>query len=387
MKSPRLRSFRLRNFKAVRDSGAVRLTPLTVFIGNNGSGKSSLIEGMETFQAIVEKGLDAAMQAWRGFEYVWHHDDAHELHRPADQRAYHTNPMAFDIRGRLSRGSYSALLEINIGEGGNELFIQREEAKVDQFDYLRRERLGNEERIVEEGPTAGSILRPRRPPDSSSVLKDYLEDSVGRWQFVSLVPDAMGSPHPQKRTGGPVRLARNGSNIAEYLLEIRRLDVGAFNGILEALQYVLPFAVDLQPTLVSALERTVCLNMKEAGFQVPGWLLSSGTLRVLAILALLRHPQGPPLVVIEEIENSLDPRTLHVIVEEIRGAIATGRTQVIATTHSPYLLDLLDLSHLVLVERVDGEPKFIRPADQAELRKWAESFSPGQLYTMGRLSG
>jgi predicted ATPase len=42
MKPPVLQSFRLRNFKAVRDSKAVRLTPLTVFIGNNGSGKGSL---------------------------------------------------------------------------------------------------------------------------------------------------------------------------------------------------------------------------------------------------------------------------------------------------------------------------------------------------------
>ena len=43
-----LNSVRIENFKAVRKSGTVTLTPLTVFIGNNGSGKSSLIEGLET---------------------------------------------------------------------------------------------------------------------------------------------------------------------------------------------------------------------------------------------------------------------------------------------------------------------------------------------------
>lgn len=36
MKQPMLRSFRLRNFKAIQDSGTVRFTPLTVFIGNKG---------------------------------------------------------------------------------------------------------------------------------------------------------------------------------------------------------------------------------------------------------------------------------------------------------------------------------------------------------------
>ena len=41
-----LQTFRLKNFKAVRDSGVIRFTPLTVFIGNNGVGKSSIVEGV-----------------------------------------------------------------------------------------------------------------------------------------------------------------------------------------------------------------------------------------------------------------------------------------------------------------------------------------------------
>jgi len=62
MKTPMLQSLRLKNFKAVRDSNVIPLLPLTVFIGNSGSGKSSIVEGLETFQAIVEDGLDKAMQ-------------------------------------------------------------------------------------------------------------------------------------------------------------------------------------------------------------------------------------------------------------------------------------------------------------------------------------
>jgi len=64
-----------------------------------------------------------------------------------------------------------------------------------------------------------------------------------------------------------------------------------------------------------------------------------------------------------------------------------GVTQVILTTHSPYLLDLLTLEHLVLVERDrDGAPRFRRPADDDVLATWANNFSPGKLYTMGNLS-
>ena len=104
-----------------------------------------------------------------------------------------------------------------------------------------------------------------------------------------------------------------------------------------------------------------------------------------ALLAVLRHPDPPPLFVIEEIENGLDPRTVHLVVEEIRAAIETRKTQVILTTHSPYLLDLLDLSHIVVVEREAGQPVFRRP-DAAKLASWSKSFAPGRLYTMGRLT-
>ena len=103
-------------------------------------------------------------------------------------------------------------------------------------------------------------------------------------------------------------------------------------------------------------------------------MLSTGTLRVLALLAMLRHPEPPPLVVVEEIENGLDPRSIHLLVEEIRTAVLTGVTQVVLTTHSPYLLDLLKLDQLVLVARDEsGEPRFHRPADDAKLAEWSRS--------------
>ena len=201
-----------------------------------------------------------------------------------------------------------------------------------------------------------------------------------------LNPERMGQPTPQHRATSAVKLSRDGSNVAEYLSEIRSESLSAFDGILESLRYVLPYAADLQPLLTSELERSFYLNLREQSYQVPGWLLSTGTLRIVALLAALRHPKPPPVLVIEEIENGLDPRTLHLVVEEIRAAITAGTTQVIITTHSPYLLDLLDLSHIIVVDCKDGQPVFQRP-DAAQLAEWSKSFSLGRLYTMGRLVG
>lgn len=381
MSSPRLRAVRLKHFKAIQDSGVIKLRPLTVFIGNNGSGKSSITEGLETFQSIVQDGLDHAMQQWRGFEHIWHKGVPHKLLRSPEEQEHYTNPMIFALRGRVRHGAFKALMEINARPGGNELFIARERVVVRNHLEMLRESDGNIT-IHRSGEKPEQF---RKLPDGKSGLEKGLGRFPIEWQFVSLVPQAIGAPVPQHRTGGAIRLQKDGANLADYLLSIRKLDQQAFDGIVETLQYVLPYAKDLQPALTSELERTVYLQLTEAGFKVPGWLLSTGTLRILAFLALFRHPTPSPLIIIEEIENGLDPRTIHLLVDEISRLVESGMSQVILTTHSPYLLDLLDLSHIVLVERIDGQPTFTRAEDQKSLRKWAKNFGPGRLYTMDLL--
>lgn len=387
-----LRTFQLKNFKAVRDSGVIKFTPLTVFIGNNGSGKSSIIEALETYQSIIENGLDSAMNRWRGYEYIRNLAVPHNVRiKEGEERHGETNPIVFSVGLFLK-----VKMTINIASGRNELFIQKETISKKNGLLVERNADGSvydpeRDTIISKGSCGDGLSIISRSPSVTEKTRfeaDNVFDAISSWQFLSLNPDVMTSPMPQKRTGGKVKLNKDGSNIAEYLLDIIKTNRSAFDGILETLQYILPYARDLQPALTSELERNVYLQLTEGNFKVPGWLLSTGTMRLVALLALLRHPTPPPLIIIEEIENGLDPRTIHLIVEEIRNVVESGRSQIIITTHSPYLLDLLHLSQIVLVERDEtGQPVFSRPGDQESLREWARKFSPGKLYTMGQLSG
>lgn len=414
-----LKSFRLKNFKSVRDSGEVEFTPLTVFIGNNGAGKSSLIEGLETFQTLVDQGLDAAMNRWRGYENIrnrgvvrqletddeqipededdiyqetdyvseFGYADEDEEADDAEERRKELNPIEFYFSREVSDGLMEHTTVVNSSPNGDELFIESEELSINGNPWMARYERGDAQLFVDsqevfslsDGDSIISTLRPRHQQARTFA------NAVLLWQFALLNPDAMVHPIPRTRTGKVVHLARDGSNIAEYLLDIRKMDQDAFDEIIETLQYVLPYASDLQPSLASELERTVYLQLSEQDYKLPGWLLSTGTLRILALLSLLRHPNPPPLIVIEEIENGLDPRTINLIVDELRDATESGLTQVIVTTHSPYLLDLVDLEQIVVVERENGEPTFFRPADNESLQEWTKSFTPGKLYTMSQL--
>jgi hypothetical protein len=297
--------------------------------------------------------------------------------------------MIFELTGHYTYGAYSAKMEISLGREGKELFISKEEVSVGKSFKLIRDAFGHV-KVTGRTPSEFGRIKLQNDihiSDGVSIIGDipYLDKITSDWQFLYLDPVAMGEPAPQYRTGGKVDLLEDGANIAEYLKDIRDTDQSAFQGIVETLQYVLPYVKDLQPKLISALDRNFILQVTESDFEVAGWLLSTGTLRFLGILALLRHPKPPSLILVEELENGLDPRTLNLVIDEIRNALEAGKTQIIATTHSPYLLDLLHLSQIVLVERLDGQPTFIRP-DEEYLQEWSKKFSPGQLYTMDILS-
>lgn len=382
MKRPMLKQVRISNFKAIRSSGSIRLSPFTVLIGDNGSGKSSLIEALETLQVLVTQGPDAAMHLWRGIEHV-----RHKLARKQRREgSYEWAPIEFRIRGHDGKEAFFATTAINDRDRGNEILLQRESVRRGLVAAQR----DDSGRVTAQGETleraVGGPIVGGQVIDGRSLLSVFLSHYIKEWQFLRLTPGLMGQPVPQTRARGTIRLAKDGANVAEYLMDIRQRDLAAFDGVIETVRHVLPYASDIQPALTSELERTVYLQLTEQGFKVPGWLLSTGTLRVLALLALLRHPEPPSLILIEEIENGLDPRTINLIVDEIRTAVVAGRTQVLATTHSPYFLDLVPLESIVLVERVDdGHPTFTRPADQKALQRWARRFAPGQLYTMDRL--
>ena len=401
-----LKSFRLKNFKAIRDSGVVKFTPLTVLIGDNGSGKSSLVEGLQTYQRIVTDGLDSAMGMWQGFEFIRNAAAAQQFSR-SDVRS-HKFKSAISFRaGHLvkmrdaplfgqQQFAHTHSFSVTDNPIDGQILIFNESLNISGKTVATRNASGEvfdseKRRITSMYHLPDSLpdeVRPNRLDNGISFLSALnhhpsTHDWVSAWQFAELNPSSMLLPYRLRRSRRHIRLHASGSNIAQYLLDIRDRDKLAYDSIIETVQYVLPYMKDMQPTMTTELNRSVYLQMAESEFKIPGWLLSTGTLRILCLLALFRHPEPPPLIIIEELENGLDPRTIHLIVEEVRNVVESGRSQVIVTTHSPYLLDLLPLWSIVLVEREDDKgPVFFRPAEQPELDSWLERFGPGKLYTM-----
>lgn len=363
MKRP-IASLRVRHFKAIKDTGVLKPGGLTVFIGDNGTGKSSVIEALRFVADLAHETLDRALERFGGYEHVRWKGGRRRGHAAPEAPLKEYHPLEITVRGHVGRVSASAMTRLS-GQNQNEVIFESEELKV------------GSERHARDGK-----LRPDRSILGSTSWFDG-------WLILDMVPDRMGVPGRRAQSKAEVRLAPDGSNLAEYLLDMRSVPehgIDAFEGLLETLRVILPYARDIEPVMSQMIERQVALRLHEGSFTVPGWMLSTGTLRLIALLALLRHPRPPKLLCIEEVENGLDPRTIHLVVDELLRAAEEGRTQIMVTTHSPYLLDLVPLESLVLVARDEGEPpRFDRPADHEEVRGWAQTFAPGRLYTSGTL--
>lgn len=372
----RITSIAVENFKALRSSGTVRLRPLSVIIGNNGSGKSSLLEAVETYRRILFDGVDAAMEVWQGFEHIRHKAAVSRL-----TTAARANPsrqeggMSFALKLRMPTGPVELGLKANIREAGNRLYIQEERFRLGQEPAMVRDQIG----AAQSAGEGRSVIRGIPALDATvEALQDIL--------FLRLNPDAIGNLQSVRRSGGRMRLAGDGANVAEYLIDLRERSPSAFDEVTRALKYVLPYASDVEPKVLDAgIIRRSYVQLLESRYEIPGWLMSSGSLRVLPLIAALLDPDPSPVLFIEEVENGLDPRTVGLVVDLMKAVANSGRSQVIATTHSPYLLDMLGLEDVLLCERGPKGPAFSWPASRAEMAQWRDRFMPGRLYTMNAL--
>lgn len=382
-----LRSIQIKNFKAIADSGRIELTPLTVFVGHNGTGKSSVLEALEFFHRYVQLGIDEAIEPWYDIDHIlW---QGHDRENSDDDGTFYPHPLGISLTGCTKRNWRA---DVRLGRLRKDSKTHKARTIAPELEGFEMDLTGLWRRKFGEPATrrlAGQKEAENLPLVSGqSVLADA-PLGLNHWMFLNLDPLAIGQPRVRRGSGHDTTLNRTGANLSAFLLSFLEIDPEGFESMIDSLRYILPYVADLRAESVRDMVESRSLLRMTEGFgerhaHLPGWVLSGGTLRLLAILAALRHPEAPEVLCIEELENGLDPRSIGFLVEEIRYAIQEEGRQVIATTHSPYLLDKLSLSHIVTVEREGGGPPvFRRPAESEHLKQWAARFAPGSLYTMG----
>ncbi len=217
---------------------------------------------------------------------------------------------------------------------------------------------------------------------SNHPFLSALAKAIGNWRFYRFVPARMRQPLPVKKD---LQLQSDGGNLSTVLLSLQAEHRDLFKQIVETLRSGVPELRELYAAITG--EGSAYISIEEQGFsqRIPAWAMSDGTLQLLAHLAVLYSPSPPALVCFEEPENFLHPHLLQLVADLFRGALK--RTQILVSTHSPYLLNFIDPSDLFIVEKYEGKTR-IRPAHKKQgLKEALRVLGLGEMWYAGSLGG
>jgi predicted ATPase len=178
----------------------------------------------------------------------------------------------------------------------------------------------------------------------------------------------------------------DGSNLSPVLYSIQQGHPDLWGEILENLHTAYPDFVKVTVPAGGG-DGKVHLRWFERPHEKQGLtanLLSDGTLKLLCLIAILKSPDPPPLICIDEPELGLHPDWIELVAELMQDAAT--RTQVIVATHSPHIVAKLDPEQVIVTEKVEGETH-LRQLKARDLENWLKDFSLAELWLSGEIGG
>lgn len=145
-----------------------------------------------------------------------------------------------------------------------------------------------------------------------------------------------------------------GEELAPFLNTLKATEQGQnqLRGIAKAMNTIIPSITDIDVDVNDIGE--VELKIIEGNVPIPARVVSEGTLRVLGLLSLSASKEPITLVGFEEPENGVHPRRIRLIAELLKTMASGGNAQIIVTTHSPILPDLIPDENLYVCRRSKG---------------------------------
>src|SRR5262245_32648172 len=278
-----IESLSIQNFKVLREVD-MNLQPLTVIVGPNASGKTSIL------QAI------ALLSAWLGGDR-----NAHFLGQPL-------NPYQLSRRGSTGATTISCRAKIGELEGSFTCNLTLQDVK-----------------------NTGSWLK-------------------WNYNLLSLDLRKLSAPsYPQDTT---LTLPSDGQGLSSVLAGLRLEYPQRFVKIVDQLKTVISHLVDVRIRRIQVEQGKIgneLLFDLQGAEAIPAHAVSEGTLLALGVLTALSISESPQVALIDDIERGLHPRAMKDYLTQLRSLQKQDpQLQIIATSHSPYLLDYLQADEVLL---------------------------------------
>ncbi|MCR4317418.1 MAG: AAA family ATPase [Planctomycetes bacterium] len=386
----KIESIRLKNFKAFRDTELNDLPKFCVFVGANGSGKSTIFSVFGFLRDAINNNVNTALAKLggsRGFKEVRSRnaDGAIEIELKFKEKSaapLTTYLLKINERNgrpyverevlkyrRGSKGKPWHFLDFEEGKGTavtNELDKVQTEADLDRKDEL----LKSDDILAIKG-----LAQFERFP-AAVALGDLIEN----WHVSDF---HISRARPEQDAGYAEHLSREGENLSLVVQFLHDNHPEIFKRILQLLGSRVPGVSNVESKTTE--EGRVLLKFQDGAFEDPflARYVSDGTIKMLAYLTLLYDPRPHPLLCIEEPENQLYPHLLLELAEEFRSYSMRGG-QVFVSTHSPDFLNATRIEEVFFLVKKDGYTSIKRASDDPQLVSFmVEGDKMGYLWKTG----
>lgn len=331
---------RIQNFKSLRDV-TVDLGRFTVFVGANGSGKTSVLQALDMLCRAFRPLPPNPNQSWEGV-----------------------------FQDRLSRGA-TGFVEVSAECGGMRYRYRTHPQSSQSLPTSTSQPLDLPGRATAQSLSSGSEFWSSWPNDS--LPPSPLPQSV----LLQLETSKLIQPG----TVPPDSTVMNadGSNLHSALAGMALSEQDTFVALKQHLRQIIPSVRSVRHTKKGEL----LFDMVGADSLLASQV-SEGTLLVLGVLAALYGTARPALILLDDIDRGLHPLAQKELVALLRGLLdTTSDLQLAATTHSPYLLNSLAPEQVRLTAlREDGSTVCGKLADHPNFSKWHNEFSPGEMWSV-----
>ncbi len=355
----KIHSIRLKNYKTFKNLDLTHIPPLAIFVGANGTGKSTLFDVFGFLSDALTNNVRQALNKRGGFKEVRSRDSEGLIEIELQFR--------LDIAGSNRLVTY----HLEIGAEGRDIFIEREFLRYKRgqygspYHFLEFSRgkgyaITNEEDFAKPDEELEREEQELNSPDilaikglgqferfkAASAFRNFIEN----WHVSDF---HISEARSVKDAGYAEHLSPKGENLALVAQYIYENHPHVFQTILDKMKHRVPGIANVEAE--TTIDGRIVLKFQDGSFQDPfiARYVSDGTIKMFAYLVLLHDPSPHPLLCIEEPENQLYPSLLEDLLEEFRLYALKGG-QVFVTSHDPDLINGAKLEEVYWLVKKEG---------------------------------
>lgn len=369
---------RVNNFKSLVDF-SIDLTPMSVIIGNNATGKSTILQVIDFMcQSVKEDfGIILERRNWSAANIK--------------SKLISLNKITFEsivsLPSKEGMLEYTWKMILSIYSSKNEVSLLSEILACGGEELLKYQR-GNDGFFMKEGGTV-DVLPGALAINSSALrmLKSYEKLDIRTKKFIDFLDDSssfeMLSPNDMRQSSRGVKesIGMSGKNLPSFIKQMTAEQKKNFKEKLDALLSGRLLGVEAKTqgkpgwTQIDSLE-----GYKNKSIRVSSKEMSDGMLRLLAFVAISEIKKSNVVMLLDEVENGINVNYAEKLLGILGDLYQKKRQQLILTTHSTVFMDYVEPKDIVYLYRDDdGCTKAVNLFAGEEMREQLEYMYPGEI--------